>query len=66
VHLADVVLRRTAIAFTGQARTEVLEEIASALAPLLGWDDARRAAELDATRTLLAERHGVAFADATT
>jgi glycerol-3-phosphate dehydrogenase len=65
VHLADVVLRRTAIAFTGQARTEVLEEIASALAPLLGWDDARRAAELDATRTLLAERHGVAFADAT-
>lgn len=65
VHLADVVLRRTATAFTGRATPQALEELADALAPLLGWDDDRRAAEIEQTRTLLAERHGVAFADVT-
>ncbi|WP_203135381.1 glycerol-3-phosphate dehydrogenase/oxidase [Microbacterium sp. JZ31] len=58
VHLHDVVLRRTAIAFTGGATTAALEELADALAPLLDWDDAARERELAATRTLLVERHG--------
>ena len=57
--LEDVVLRRTSIAFTGNADAEVLDEIADALAPLLGWDRARHDAELDQTRQLLNERHGL-------
>ncbi|WP_337026592.1 glycerol-3-phosphate dehydrogenase C-terminal domain-containing protein, partial [Microbacterium sp. LB16] len=55
----DVVLRRTSIAFTGGANAEVLDEIADALAPLLGWDRARHDAELEQTRVLLNERHGL-------
>jgi glycerol-3-phosphate dehydrogenase len=57
--LQDVVLRRTSIAFTGNADAEVLDEIADALAPLLDWDRARHDAELDQTRQLLNERHGL-------
>ncbi|WP_345750480.1 glycerol-3-phosphate dehydrogenase/oxidase [Microbacterium rhizophilus] len=64
VHLSDVVLRRTAVAFTGGATAEALDEIATALAPLLGWDDARRRDEIASTRALLADRHGVAVPEA--
>ncbi|MCD1269136.1 FAD-dependent oxidoreductase [Microbacterium sp. MEC084] len=59
VHLADVVLRRTSLAFTGDADAAVLEEVAEALAPLLGWSDARRDDEVHQTRQLLTTRHGV-------
>lgn len=57
--LEDVVLRRTSIAFLGNADAEVLDEIADALAPLLGWDRSRHDAELEQTRVLLNERHGL-------
>jgi len=62
VRLADVILRRTSIAFTGNATTAVLEEIADALAPLVGWDDDRRDAEVEATVQLLNEAHGLTLA----
>jgi glycerol-3-phosphate dehydrogenase len=57
--LQDVILRRTSIAFTGAADADVLDEIADALAPLLGWDRDRHDAELEQTRLLLNERHGL-------
>lgn len=57
--LEDVILRRTSIAFTGGAKAEVLDEIADALAPLLGWDRERHDAEVEQTRVLLNERHGL-------
>lgn len=57
--LQDVVMRRTSIAFTGHADADVLEELAAALAPLLHWDRARQDAELDQTRTMLNDRHGL-------
>ena len=57
--LQDVILRRTSIAFTGNADADVLEELADALASLLDWDRARHDAELEQTRLLLNERHGL-------
>lgn len=48
VHLADVLLRRTAIAFTGTATSAVAAEIAAVIAPVLGWDAATQAAEVEA------------------
>ncbi|MFS0852240.1 FAD-dependent oxidoreductase [Microbacterium sp. 179-I 3D4 NHS] len=57
--LQDVILRRTSIAFTGNADARVLDEIADALAPLLDWDRARHDAELEETRLLLNELHGL-------
>ena len=47
VHLDDLLMRRTSLAFTGGATREAALEVASAVAPVLGWDDARVAAEVD-------------------
>ena len=46
-HLEDVLLRRTSIAFTGGATPEAAREAAEAIAPVLGWDDARVRAEVE-------------------
>ncbi|MGI9821683.1 FAD-dependent oxidoreductase [Agromyces sp. Marseille-Q5079] len=59
VHLADLVLRRTSIAFTGTLTAPLLVELADLAGDELGWDAAHRAAEVEAARSLLAERHGV-------
>ncbi len=45
VHLDDILLRRTSIAFTGAATAEAAAEVADAIAPVLGWDAERSAAE---------------------
>lgn len=61
VHLLDLVQRRTAIAFTGTATAPLLDELADLAGDVLGWDAARRRAEADEARRVLAERHGVRF-----
>lgn len=58
-HVADIVFRRTDLAFTGDADAAAITAIAEALAPLLSWDADRVAAEIDDTITFLADRHGV-------
>ncbi|GAA4764120.1 glycerol-3-phosphate dehydrogenase/oxidase [Microbacterium gilvum] len=65
VHLADVLLRRTSIAFTGDVDADVLDEVADALAPLLEWDRERRDAEVQEARTLLNDAHGLTIPDRT-
>ena len=45
VHLEDVLMRRTSLAFQGLATRAAAAEIARAIAPALGWDDARVEAE---------------------
>ncbi len=47
VHLADMLMRRTSLAFTGGVTAESASEIADAIAPVLGWDDATRRAEVE-------------------
>ena len=59
MHLVDVVLRRTSIAFTGTLTAQLLDELAEIVGAELGWEPERRRAEVEATRDLLAERHGV-------
>ena len=60
--LTDIVKRRTDLAFTGDVTHELLEQIADALAPLLGWDDARRRHEVDETVAELRDRNGIDLA----
>jgi glycerol-3-phosphate dehydrogenase len=62
-HLADLVFRRTSIAFTGTVTAPLLVELAEVVGDVLGWDAARRHAEVRATREVLAERHGVVLED---
>jgi len=45
-HLADLVYRRSTIGLLGDARTEVLRELAEVAGRTLGWDAARREAEV--------------------
>lgn len=45
VHLDDLLMRRTSLAFIGGATAEAAAEIASAIAPVLGWDPARTLVE---------------------
>jgi glycerol-3-phosphate dehydrogenase len=47
VHLDDILLRRTNIAFRGEATVEVVEEVADAVADVMGWDAAARRSEID-------------------
>lgn len=57
--LQDVVLRRTLMGFEGQTTEPALAELADLVTEALGWDPARRDAELADTRALLRDRHGV-------
>ncbi len=45
VHLDDLLMRRTSVAFTGCATADAAAEAAVAIAPALDWDDARVAFE---------------------
>lgn len=63
VTLADLVLRRTPLAFLGGLTVDALREAAEAIAPVLAWDAAAIDAEVEATVALLADRHRI---DATT
>ncbi|GAA2043331.1 glycerol-3-phosphate dehydrogenase/oxidase [Agromyces tropicus] len=61
VHLVDVLLRRTSLAFTGAVTAPLLEELAAVVGDVLGWDAQSRRAEVRLAREVLAERHGVAL-----
>ncbi|MDA3805911.1 glycerol-3-phosphate dehydrogenase/oxidase [Clavibacter sp. CT19] len=59
VHLSDVVLRRTNLAFVGGVTHEMLAEIADVLQEALGWSDDERDAEVQDTVDVLSRYHGV-------
>ncbi|WP_259336513.1 glycerol-3-phosphate dehydrogenase/oxidase [Clavibacter phaseoli] len=59
VHLADVVLRRTNLAFVGGVTHEMLAEIADVLQDALGWTGEERDAEIQDTVDTLRTYHGV-------
>ena len=45
-HLTDLICRRTLVALLGDARRDVLEELATIVARTLGWDAERTEAEV--------------------
>jgi glycerol-3-phosphate dehydrogenase len=59
VHLDDLILRRTLMAFLGQVTLGLLEELAALLAPVLAWSEKRTQEEIERTGKLLSEVHGV-------
>ncbi|MDO6730901.1 glycerol-3-phosphate dehydrogenase/oxidase [Marinovum sp. 2_MG-2023] len=58
-HLADILLRRTPLAISGQLTPDLCRRVAAIAAAALDWSAAREAAELEDLATLLARRHGV-------
>lgn len=61
VHLDDLLLRRTSIAFVGHLTQAGIEGIASVIAPVLGWNAATRKAEVSRTANLLYREHRVSL-----
>jgi glycerol-3-phosphate dehydrogenase len=59
IHLDDLVLRRTLLAYLGQVTRPRLDELADELGEALGWDKDRKATEVNRTLDILADRHGV-------
>ncbi|UOR00275.1 glycerol-3-phosphate dehydrogenase/oxidase [Leucobacter allii] len=59
LHLDDLLLRRTSLAFRGGLGRESLEQLATAAAGALGWDSARCTAETDRAEALLRRAHRV-------
>ena len=57
VHLPDLVMRRTALAVTGQLSARDLDCIAEICGAALGWSPERTASELEQTRAMLVSRH---------
>ncbi len=58
-HIDDILLRRSAMAMLGFHSPQVVREIGSLMASVLGWDEARLETEIDYTLSLLAKKHGV-------
>ncbi|MDQ0028315.1 glycerol-3-phosphate dehydrogenase/oxidase [Arthrobacter bambusae] len=58
-HLVDVLIRRTSLAFRGLVTGELLNEIAEVLGTPLGWDSAKRHAEIQHAQEVLLRFHGV-------
>jgi len=59
VHLDDLVLRRTLLAYLGQLTRPLVVELSIALGDCLGWDPVQKKAEVVRTLEILANKHGV-------
>lgn len=59
--LADVVMRRTSLAITGSLSRAGMDEIVEIVGAALGWSEARRQGEIEATIAELSDRHAYRF-----
>ena len=59
LHLDDVILRRTSIAFHGGLTEEALAQLADVAGEALRWDNERRSAEIARTTKILRDTHRV-------
>lgn len=59
VHLTDLLLRRTLLAYLGQLTLPMVEQLAGWLGESLGWDKDRIHTEIQHSLDILAGRHGV-------
>ena len=62
VHLADLIYRRTSLAFIGALTTGLIAELAALAGEVLDWTEARRSDEIARVITDLSERHQVDLA----
>jgi glycerol-3-phosphate dehydrogenase len=59
VHLDDLVLRRSLMAYLGHLNRSLIDELAGILADVLGWNDNQKRDEIQRTLGILRDRHGV-------
>lgn len=61
LHLADILMRRTSLAITGQISLEIIEAIADIAAKSLNWSEAQKREEQDNLIQHLQHYHGVSL-----
>jgi len=61
VHLDDLLLRRTMLAYLGELDRPTVDELAGALGQALGWPKKRVQDEVARALAILADRHGIAL-----
>ena len=59
VHLDDLLLRRTLLAYLGQLTRPLVEELGDWLGDELEWDEKQKKLEVERAIRILAEKHGV-------
>jgi glycerol-3-phosphate dehydrogenase len=59
VHLDDLILRRSLMAYLGHLKRPLIDGLADILADVLDWDSPRKQAEIERTLEILKDRHGV-------
>lgn len=59
VHLDDLILRRSLLGMLGEVTAGLVGELTAVVAPILHWDIPRQQAEIERTKTLLLDKHGV-------
>jgi len=61
VHLDDLILRRSLMAYLGQLNSPLIDELAGIAADILGWDEGKKQAEVARTLEILRDQHGVSL-----
>jgi glycerol-3-phosphate dehydrogenase len=59
IHLDDLLLRRTLLAYLGQLNRPTVEELGNWLGDELGWSDEQKKLEAERVTRILEENHGV-------
>ncbi|MBT3315531.1 MAG: glycerol-3-phosphate dehydrogenase/oxidase [Anaerolineae bacterium] len=59
VHLDDLILRRSLMAYLGNLTRPLIDELADILAEVLGWSDTQKQAEVERVIKILQDRHEV-------
>jgi glycerol-3-phosphate dehydrogenase len=61
VHLDDLILRRSLMAYLGHLNRPLVEELAGIVAEILGWNKEQTLAEVARTIQILRDQHGVSL-----
>ena len=59
IHLDDLILRRSLMAYLGHLNRPLIDELADILAEVFGWDEVQKQAEVERILEILQKRHGV-------
>ncbi len=61
VHVDDILLRRSTLAWLGEATLPLIEALAESMGNILGWEDAQKKAEAQRALDILRDKHGLFF-----
>ena len=61
IHLDDLILRRSLMAYLGHLNRPLIDEMADILAEVLDWTTEKKQAQIERTLEILLDKHGVSL-----